>query len=909
MAQSAPQMLSCPDCSASVPEGSATCPTCGSSFTESRFGTTLLTGEALKALADRPKRAPRLPSGELRFVPGTVLAARYRIVGLLGQGGMGEVYRADDLKLGQAVALKFLPDELANDGAAMARFHKEVSLARQVSHPNVCRVFDVGEVEAQPFLSMEFIDGEDLAFLLRRIGRLPPDKSLEISRQLCAGLAAIHDSGVLHRDLKPANVMIDGRGRARITDFGVAALAVEMRGGDAATGTPAYMAPEQWSRGETTVRSDVYSLGLVLYEMFTGRRAFPDPASVEARQQSGTRPPSPAGLVPDVDPETAGIILRCLEKEPGRRPASALMVAAGLPGGDPLAAALAAGETPSPDMVAAAPKAGSLRPGRAALCLVGVVLGLLTIFSLSGRVQAFRQVPFDYSPEVLADRAKGLLRGLGYQEVPLDDTYGFELHRPYDAYLRAEEKAGRGAVIGQRLRQGQPPLYLFWYRQSPSPLVPTNLEGGPDDPPLSTNGEALVILDPEGRLYKLKGLPRPIPPTEAEAPDWRALLGLAGFDPARLVPAVPSVLPPVFADSQAAWTGVYPGAAKPPIPVRIEAAAYRGRPVFFEILESWDEADEAGPSAAARGSMLNAYILVYGLFFGSVLVTAILLARRNLRLARGDRRGAWRLAVFVFTNLIMGWTLGANHAANVAELDLLFDAFGWSLVNACELWVFYIGLEPSLRRHWPETIISWSRLLAGHFKDSLVGRDLLVGCLLGLGLTLTYYAEKLLTEWLRGSTVFQKIYTNPLLGVPGLAKQISADLFVAILMPLSFMVFLLMLRILFQRERLAVIALWTLLTAVLSLQTPSPALALGLAFAGLRAALYIFAWIRFGLLAGISGQMVRFLCLLYPLTTDFSAWYSGVTAFVTTIVMAMALYGFSTSIAGQPLFRGGLLDD
>jgi serine/threonine-protein kinase len=903
-------MLSCLVCSASVPEGSATCPTCGSALGESRFGTTLLTGDALKALAERPKRAPRPHTGELRFVPGAVLAARYRIVGLLGQGGMGEVYRADDLKLGQAVALKFLPTELANDGAAMSRFHKEVSLARQVSHPNVCRVFDVGEVDGQPFLSMEFIDGEDLAFLLRRIGRLPPDKSLEISRQLCAGLAAIHDSGVLHRDLKPANVMIDGRGRARITDFGVAALAAEMRGGESATGTPAYMAPEQATRGETTVRSDVYSLGLVLYEMFTGRRAFPDPASAEARQQSGTRPPSPAGLVPDVDPETASNILRCLERDPGARPGSALMVAAGLPGGDPLAAALAAGETPSPEMVAAAPKAGSLRPGRAALCLAGVVLGLLAIFSLSEKVQVFRQVPFDFSPEVLADRAQGLLKSLGYQDVPLDDTHGFELHKDYNAYIETEERAGRGGAIQQRLREGRPPLYFFWYRQSPAPLVPVNLEGGPDDPPLGTNGEALVILDPEGRLYKLKAVPHAISPSEAASPDWRVLLGAAGFDPARLVPAVPSVYPPVFADSQAAWTGVYPGTAQPPIPVRIEAAAYRGKAVFFEVLEPWDEpAPAAPPKASERDFIFKLYLFLYGLFFVSVLVTALLLARRNLRLARGDRRGAWRLAVFIFANILLGWILGANHAANRAELDLLFDAFGWSLVNACELWVFYIGLEPSLRRHWPETIISWSRLLAGHFKDSLVGRDLLVGCLLGLGVTLTYHVEKMLAEGLRGSTVFRQIYTNPLLGVPGLAKQLSTDLFLSILMPLSFMVFLLMLRILFQREKLAVIALWTLLTAVLTLQAPNPMFALGLAFSGLRAALFIFAWIRFGLLAGIAGQLVRFLSLLYPLTTDFSAWYSGVTVFVATIVLSLALYGFSTSVAGQPLFRGGLLDD
>src|SRR5207253_9223831 len=171
----------------------------------------------------RPSRKhARSPSSlesidDARFIPGTMLAERYRIVGLLGRGGMGEVYRADDLKLGQAVALKFLPDHLLNDGAALARFHREVRVARQVSHKNVCRVYDIGEVNGHHFLSMEFIKGEELSSLLRRIGRLPQDKAIQIARQICAGLSAAHDVGVLHRDLKPENVMIDGEGNVRIT--------------------------------------------------------------------------------------------------------------------------------------------------------------------------------------------------------------------------------------------------------------------------------------------------------------------------------------------------------------------------------------------------------------------------------------------------------------------------------------------------------------------------------------------------------------------------------------------------------------------------------------------------------------------------------------------------------------------
>ena len=160
-------------------------------------------------------------SPTVSFAPGAILSGRYRLVALLGKGGMGEVYRADDLILDQPVALKFLPSG-ADDDAKLGPLHNELKIARQVSHKNVCRLYDLGEAGGQRFLTMEYIDGEDLASLLRRIGRLPHDKAVQIARQLCAGVAAAHERGVIHRDLKPANVMIDGEGDVRITDFGIA---------------------------------------------------------------------------------------------------------------------------------------------------------------------------------------------------------------------------------------------------------------------------------------------------------------------------------------------------------------------------------------------------------------------------------------------------------------------------------------------------------------------------------------------------------------------------------------------------------------------------------------------------------------------------------------------------------------
>jgi serine/threonine protein kinase len=352
----------CPSCASATPIGASFCPSCGGALSSvSQMPTNVATpsvAEAMRRRGGTPSTVGRLSSSDSidagAFAPGTVLAERYRIIGLVGRGGMGVVYRADDLKLGQPVALKFLPPEFAEDPVRRERFFSEVRIARQVSHPNVCRVYDVGEIDGQHYLSMEYVDGEDLASLLRRIGRLPNDKALEIARQLCAGLAAAHERGVMHRDLKPSNIMLDGRGRARITDFGLAAAAGDSVAGEVA-GTPAYMAPEQLAGQPASVRSDLYALGLVLYELWTGRRAFSGASLEELRKKRETGPPPEMKeTARDVDPAVDRVVVQCLEPDPAKRPGSAMQVAAALPGGDPLAAALAAGETPSPETVAEA---------------------------------------------------------------------------------------------------------------------------------------------------------------------------------------------------------------------------------------------------------------------------------------------------------------------------------------------------------------------------------------------------------------------------------------------------------------------------------------------------------------------------------------------------------------------------
>src|SRR5579864_2279441 len=276
----------CTSCGAQVSPSGRFCASCGAPVSVDTEGTLVgnESGGELETIAPAaPATTPRRPTsstppqrishpssgggihtssdsiGGGRFVPGQIVAERYRIVALAGRGGMGEVYRAEDLRLSQVVAIKLLPQSLSQDAAALARFHSEVRIARQVSHPNICRVFDIGDVDGIPFLTMEYVDGEDLASVVRRIGRLSADKAVEVARQICAGLAAAHERGVIHRDLKPANVMLDGAGKIRLTDFGLAGIAATIKGADVRAGTPAYMAPEQLAGRDVSAKSDIYS--------------------------------------------------------------------------------------------------------------------------------------------------------------------------------------------------------------------------------------------------------------------------------------------------------------------------------------------------------------------------------------------------------------------------------------------------------------------------------------------------------------------------------------------------------------------------------------------------------------------------------------------------------------------------
>jgi len=271
-------------------------------------------------------------TGQLTFAPGDLIAGRFLVVRLLGAGGLGEVYEVTDQALGTAVALKVLGASVATDPVMLERFRREIQNARRITHPNVCRVFDLGihpSAEQQRFfVTMEVLPGESLGSYLLSRPPLTPAEALPILTQLAAGLQAAHDSGVIHRDLKPANVMLLPEPAARrvvITDFGLAISVEQLDMGLTETwellGTPEYMAPEQTKRGAVTPATDVYAFGLIAFEMLTGQRPFdPEATPLATVVKRRYEPPKPLRQVKkDIEPAWDAAVARCLEADPARR--------------------------------------------------------------------------------------------------------------------------------------------------------------------------------------------------------------------------------------------------------------------------------------------------------------------------------------------------------------------------------------------------------------------------------------------------------------------------------------------------------------------------------------------------------------------------------------------------------------
>jgi Protein kinase domain len=919
-----PNLLSCPNCAAIVvlEEAGEFCPQCRTPLPPSQVDTlpradlddvTRLSGGdgPLPAQASSGGNAKEHRSGVTsssgwlsssgaidhgRFAPGTLLGGRYRIVERLGRGGMGEVYRADDLKLGQPVALKFLPGDVDKDPARLTQLHTEVRMARQVSHPNVCRVYDIDEEEGHTFLSMEFVDGEDLLSLLRRVGRFPEDRAIEIARQMCAGLAAAHERGVVHRDLKPANVMLDGTGKVRLTDFGLAGSSGEML----RAGTPAYMAPEQLSGGEVTARSDIYSLGLVLYELFTGQRALEGKNLAELinkREQSGILPPS--SLVKSIDPKVESAIMRCLRPEIDARPASALAVAASFPGGDPLAAMLAAGETPSPAMVAAAGSREALSLRTTIAAAVWIIASLAAVVLLYQRVILLNRVPMPKPPAALEDRALEALATLGYgADTIVDSASGLGISLDYARFI---ESSSTDRHRWQQLRSVRPETFFYWYRTSPRLLVPwgSEFQVNRANPPFTTAGMTLVAVDANGRLSEFVAVPAPETPEAAPPPvDWNKFFTASGLPADRFVSVASRVVPPVFADERRAWEGPLPD--RPEYTIRVEAAVTAGRPVYFVIAGPWSQSSRLVSSPPTLFAQVIGGLASF--IMPALMVLGAVLARVNLKAGRGDREGAFRVAMFVLIASIVAWALGATHYQTFGvEVGRIFGAIGRGLFDAGLLWLTYLGLEPYVRRYSPDSILGWSKLVGGEWRDPRVGVDVVLGVSAGLAMTLFYAIHNVLPA-LAGHLEPMPLSSSAesLSGLrhvlSGIADQLSNAVTSSMLAVAGVVGFTLLLR---SSVAAAGAAIVCFTPAVISGMFPGSTPWLDLAIGLCIITVFILTVERAGLLSAIAALFTHGILLRAPITADFSSWHATLGLWYLGVLLALGLGACYIARAGR----------
>ena len=319
--------MTCPHCGAENADSAVVCAACHRDVAE--VGATMARvetwGQTEPESASGPKPPPTpKPTGS--FNAGFDLNSRYHIVRQLGEGGMGEVYLAQDRELQRDVALKVIRIDLAQHPQILERFRREIQLSSKVTHKHVLRVYDLGEAGSVKFLTMEYIDGRDLASVLRKEGALPIPRAVSIFRQICEGLAAAHEEGVIHRDLKPQNIMIDRSGRVAITDFGLAKSFEQATLTEAGKiiGTPHYMSPEQVKGQTVDLRTDVYSLGIILFEMLTGRLPFTGSSPFEIMMQRINKPsPIATDHNPQIPPYLLKILQRCLERDPDLRYQSA----------------------------------------------------------------------------------------------------------------------------------------------------------------------------------------------------------------------------------------------------------------------------------------------------------------------------------------------------------------------------------------------------------------------------------------------------------------------------------------------------------------------------------------------------------------------------------------------------------
>lgn len=853
--------------------------------------------------------SPHRTSEELDPTPetlhtGQLIADRYSIIDRLGEGGLGEVYLAYDQSLRTKIAVKIL--RVAHLASCREQLVQEVRLAQRVSHIHVCRVHDLVLDANPPMLTMEYIDGEDLDKTLLRIGRFAPERALQISVELCRGLAAAHQQGLIHRDLKPKNVMLDSAGLVRITDFGLARRTLRNDLHEIA-GTHFYMSPEQ-RRGEgTNEASDIYSLGVVLFEIFTGvhpgasnRFRINDPANGEPDLITHVTPPS--AFVPDIDAKIEATILRCLRDAPNQRPATVREVLSELTG--------------KPVMRRDERKShGRSAATRVRWLAIMATVGLIMTWLTSAHYQPLRFVNFTLeSAEAYRDRATSIVSALG--------------HTPQ---RRRDKRAGQFRYTSRfRNEPGDADRRIsYWYRQSATPMYAESIEIArdqettgihPNDPQWNRTDMVGVELAPDGSLREYRST-SPGSTGASEPPTSDSEFGYASNSDGDATSSNQSSRPTLEGDLELLFEAAGLDVADYRCDAKLisinkeslfgplgEGRQYRhvsdsnAVPVFVKtdagrVLRFWPI---VGKITTAKGSRIGDAIND-GLFM-FVLVAAVAgcwLARRNAHQMRADFLGARVSAVIVFVSMIGSMIFSAQHQVElvleVRTLQIgLCNAMFWAAVQ----WVLYLALEPFVRRDYPRLLDSWNRAVRGDWRDSLVVTHVFLAAMLAT-VSIPLIAG--------GQAFFRATFGLPIrFGIPpgdvaALSSPISMLLIAcngvadSMYFGLSLLLLPMVLKKVFGNLRMAAVSAWLVNSVFYGFYfgggiEPLTDRGLFFAYMSLWAALHLFVVLRLGLLPGI--VLVFVSNLLYDTPFSLDHWF-GESALWSCALLLLVIWAYA----------------
>lgn len=829
------------------------------------------------------ERAPRAAASELS--PGKILLDRYRVIRLVGQGGMGQVYQADDFKLGQTVAIKFLPEWLIRDRLAVERFHAEVRIARSLAHPNVCRVYDLIEVDGQYFMTMEFIEGENLAQLIARVGCPTPEEAMRYARQLCSGLAEAHRQGVIHRDIKPSNVMVDKRGNVRIMDFGLAVEQLENEDGVRPAGTLEYMAPEQLRGNEPSVQSDLYSLGLVLYELFAGGRNVHHQSVLLRNLLQPATNIAPVELPSHVPAGIAIAIRGCLAAEPTKRPISATTLLASFPETD-MSDFTKTVDMPQPELIAVAEMISPLSARFACVLFCVFLLGLAGTAVTAKYFRIFHRAGLTNSPEELQSTARQLLVDLNFP-LHSGSNRGF-------GFAYASEKDHYNFATADR-------SIFFWYRQSPRSLMPSSFDVGrgfrphvsPHDPALEDVGDVKIEYWPDGTLRTFECVPGNncrLPYDETVA----VMFELARLDQQNFEADQKDDDP-----FERTWNRVRGDGRESSVCTR----QLSGQLAKFATVRKQEFVNSIGPQPEHAGvlDLSVPFVLLFAGLYG---------VRRNLRRGHADTLGAWRLVSITFLCSILSWLLFSNHQPLSSEVRIL----RLELANACLwsalTWILYVALEPLIRRNAPDKLLSWNRLVRGRFSDPVVGRDVLIGLTIAVVAVPLLSAVNDATRNLLGlhavfSTPSFELY--PLLNWWMVFPVLSHALPNAIYSGLAIM-------LLPELVRTVVRSRWLATLVVILFLTTANYLRFGdgttwmFCYQLIWSCVFVGTTLLFGLVTGATAILTLHLIYYIPTTLDANSWYFPNSIAGLSLLLVLGVYSFWASLpqrSSTRKFRSG----